>query len=54
MSQSTFFQSCREGLPGLSQYKVEDKVSCSRVECSAPRGGGGGGEGGTLDIFIRI
>ena len=30
------FQSCRDysRLPGLNQYQAEDKVSCSRTQCS--------------------
>ena len=34
MSQSTFFSHVGIGLPGLNQY-LDDKVSCSRTQCSA-------------------
>ena len=34
-SQSTFFQSCQEGYPGLNQYLGEDNMSCSRVQRGA-------------------
>ena len=30
-----FFSHVRTGLPGLNQYKAEDKVSCSRTQRSA-------------------
>ena len=33
--QSTCSSHVKMGLPGLSQYLAEDKVSCSRTQCSA-------------------
>ena len=30
-----FFSHVGTGLPGLNHYKAEDKVSCSRTQCSA-------------------
>ena len=34
-SSQHFFSHVRTGLSGLNQYKAEDKMSCSRTQCSA-------------------
>ena len=39
LSQSTIFQSCQEGLPGLNQYSEADKVSWSRTQHCDSAGG---------------
>ena len=35
MSQSTIFQSCREGSSWIEPVLITDKVSCSRTQCNA-------------------